>query len=383
MTTRKIASHYLFTGHKLIKGCVVEVAADGRIVAVERCESIDSMAGVEFYSGILCPGWVNAHCHLELSSMHGAIAEGTGFAGFAREIGRLRGGYTERQRLDAALAVDAKMWAEGVQAVGDIANDIGVTATVKMQSSIRYRTFVEAFGLTVAAERIEELAAMAAAADSASLTPHSTYSLQDAPFRRIAGEGDAPLSIHFMESPDEAALYFGRGSLAEWYGRMGWACDFLHYGSPAERVAECVPAGRSVMLIHDCCANRLDAEILLSHFTVPVYWVLCPESNRYISRLRPPVEMLREAGGVICIGTDSPASVADMSMVGQMRLLQHEGVALEELLGWATWNGACALGMQHEIGSIEEGKRPGLVLLESVDLDTMTLTADSSSRRLI
>ncbi|MDE7128983.1 MAG: cytosine deaminase, partial [Alistipes sp.] len=78
----------------------MEVAADGSIVSVEQCDRIDSMAGVEFYSGILCPGWVNAHCHLELSYMHGAIADGTGFAGFAREIGRLRGGYSRQQRLD-------------------------------------------------------------------------------------------------------------------------------------------------------------------------------------------------------------------------------------------------------------------------------------------
>lgn len=382
MTTRKIASHYLFTGHRLIKGCVVEVAADGRIVAVERCDRIDSTAGVEFYSGILCPGWVDAHCHLELSYMRGAIAEGTGFAGFAREIGRLRGGYTMQQRLDAAAAADAGMWAEGVEAVGDIANDTSA-ASVRARSKIRYRTFVEAFGLTTTAERIEELAAEAASYCRASLTPHSTYSLQEAPFRRIAGDGDAPLSIHFMESPDESALYFGRGSLAEWYGRMGWSCDFLHYGSPAERIAECVPPQRSVLLVHDCCVGRLDAEIILSHFTAPVYWVLCPESNRYISRMRPPVAMLREAGGHICIGTDSLASAADLSMVGAMRQLQRDGVALEELLRWATWNGACALGMQHEIGSIEAGKRPGLVLLESVDLDTMTLTESSSSRRLV
>lgn len=382
MTTRKIASHYLFTGHKLIKGCVVEVAPDGRIVSVEQCDRIDSLAGVEFYSGILSPGWVNAHCHLELASMHGAIAEGTGFAGFAREIGRLRGGYTMPQRLDAASVADAAMWAEGVEAVGDIANDTAITASIKSRSKIRYHTFVEAFGLMTDAERVEELAATAAA-DSATLTPHSTYSLQQEPFRLIASRGDAPLSIHFMESPDEAALYRGEGSLAEWYGRMGWQCDFLHCGSPAERIVECVPSERSVMLVHDCCVSRHDAEILLSHFSAPLYWVLCPESNRYISRLRPPVELLREVGGTICLGSDSPASAATLSIVEQMRQLQGEGITLEELLGWATWNGSCALGMQHEIGSIEVGKRPGLVLLSSVDLATMTLTPNSSSRRLL
>ncbi|MDE6139380.1 MAG: amidohydrolase family protein [Alistipes sp.] len=381
MTTRKIASHYLFTGHRLIRNCVVEVAADGSIVSVEQCDRIDSMAGVEFYSGILCPGWVNAHCHLELSYMHGAIAEGTGFAGFAREIGRLRGGYSRQQRLDAAGAADARMWAEGVEAVGDISNDESTTA-VKMASKIRYHTFFEAFGLNTAAERIDELAAMADASQPASLTPHSTYSLQDGVFQRLAADGCSPLSIHFMESPDEAALYFGRGSLAEWYSRMGWECDFLHYGSPAERIAECVPSNRSVLLVHDCCVGRLDAEILLSHFSAPLYWVLCPESNRYISHMRPPVEMLRQAGGTICIGTDSLASATTLSMVEQMKQLQ-EAVPLEELLRWATWNGACALEMQHEIGSIEAGKRPGVVVLESVDLNTMTLTPASSSRRLV
>lgn len=381
MNTRKIASHYLFTGQRLVRGCVVEVAPDGRILSVERCDDLDSQAGVEFYSGILCPGWVNAHCHLELSYLRGAIAEGTGFAGFAREIGRVRGGYTDTQRMEAARAADAAMWAEGVEAVGDVANDT-LIMPVKEQSNIRYHTFFEAFGLTTSADRIGELAAAAAGFRSASITPHSTYSLQDEPFRRAVHEGGSPISIHFMESPDEAALYFGRGSLAEWYARMGWECDFLHYGSPAERVAECVAPDRSVMLVHDCCVSRIDAEILLSHFRSPLYWVLCPESNRYISRMRPPVEMLREAGGEICIGTDSLASASTLSMVEQMRQLQDRA-PLEELLRWATWNGACALGMQHEIGSVEAGKRPGLVLLESVDMTTMTLTPESSSRRII
>lgn len=75
-----------------------------------------------------------------------------------------------------------------------------------------------------------------------SLTPHSLYSVQDAPLRAIAAEGDAPLSVHFMESPAESELFARRGPLWEWYRKVGFTCDFLHYGSPAERLVACVPA---------------------------------------------------------------------------------------------------------------------------------------------
>ena len=137
--TRKIASHYLSSRKGLIRNALVEVADDGKILSLGTAENIDSLCGVEFYSGILCPGWVNAHCHLELSYLRGAIAEGTGFAGFAREIGRTRGGFTPSQRLAAAEVADAAMRAEGVAAVGDVAND-ALIMPVKARSAIRYRT---------------------------------------------------------------------------------------------------------------------------------------------------------------------------------------------------------------------------------------------------
>ncbi len=76
--TRKIASHYLSSRKGLIRNALVEVADDGEILSLGTAENIDSLCGVEFYSGILCPGWVNAHCHLELSYLRGAIGRGHG-----------------------------------------------------------------------------------------------------------------------------------------------------------------------------------------------------------------------------------------------------------------------------------------------------------------
>lgn len=167
-----------------------------------------------------------------------------------------------------------------------------------------YHTFVEFFGLRAAsAEHLLPLLRH----PQTSLTPHSLYSVQDAPLRAIAARGDAPLSIHFMESPGEAALFEHRGPLWEWYAKAGFSCDFLHYGSPAERLVACVPHDRRVTLVHDCCITQRDIDIVMGHFTAPVWWCLCPRSNRYISGLEPPVELLRRNRLNICLGTDSLA----------------------------------------------------------------------------
>lgn len=162
---------------------------------------------------------------------------------------------------------------------------------------------------------------------------------------------------------------------------MGWECDFLGYGSPAKRIAESVPAERRTMLVHGCQATVEDVKLLNGHFSTPPTWVLCPESNRYISGIKPPVAMFREMGAQIAIGTDSLASARHLSMVENMRLLGD--IPLAELLTYATLNGAKAIGIADRKGSIEVGKRPGLAVISGVDFQTMRLTPESESRRIL
>lgn len=376
--SRKIASHYALIDRELRRNVVIEVNDERRIVRLDEVASIDNLAGVEFYSGILMPGMINAHCHLELSYLCGAIAEGTGFAGFAREIGCVRGNYTEEQRVHAAAIADARMWEEGIEAVVDIAND-ELIMPLKEQSPITYHTLFELFGLNTTS--LDEHRAMVARHSASSLTPHSTYSVQDAPFRDICSHGTSPISLHFLESDAETELYRHRGALYEWYERMGWTCDFLKYGMPAERVVESIDAERRVMLVHNCEATPIDVMMLDAHFHNGVTWVLCPESNRYISTLRPPVDMLRSMGATIALGTDSLASARTLSMVDNMRLL--DDVPLAELLVWATEGGARAMGKEEQLGRFEVGKITGIVLLEGVDMQRMTLTDNSRTRRLV
>lgn len=374
--SRRIASNYLFTGSELLPHPLIACAADGRIESVEQCDQPDRLPGVEFYAGVLCPGLVNAHCHLELSCLRGAIPEGGGFTAFARAMGTVRNRFGEEERLAAIDAADARMWAEGIQAVGDISNG-EESFRVKARSRLVYRTFAEVFGLKRHSVRAQ---LPLLRHPRTSLTPHAPYSVQDALFRSICAEGDAPLSIHFMESEAESQLFERRGELWEWYARSGLTCDFLHYGSPARRIVESVPSGRSVILVHDCLITQQDIDLIMGHFTAPVWWCLCPRSNHYISRLRPPVELLRRNALQICLGTDSLASNHTLSLLAEISSLPE--VPLLERLGWATRNGARALALE-EAGEVAVGKRPGLVLLSGLDYRTMSLTPATRLTRIL
>lgn len=375
---RHIAAHYLIDRGEVIQRPVITVDDEGEVVRVEQWECLDALPHTEFFAGALCAGMVNAHSHVELSYLRGAISSGTGFAGFARAIGQVRNNFTAEQRQRAMCAADAVMWQEGVAAVADIVNDSS-SLEMKRRSRIHYHTMVEVFGLNSSIEPARDLAREF----GADLTTHSTYSIQDGVFRQIADECRGPLSIHFMESDDEAALYRGEGSLAAWYERMGWTCDFLHYGSPAQRVIGSVARDKRVLLVHNCCVTEQEVQGLERHFDGNASWVLCPRSNDYISGLRPPVEMLQRAGARICIGTDSLASNSSLSMLDELKCFSD--VPAREVLKWATINGAEALGLEQQLGSIERGKRPGVVLIDKVERrsEELYISADGVARRLV
>lgn len=335
---RRIASNLLLSGGKFLPNPVVEVDENGVILSVTTTSdtaSVDRSTSTEFYSGIMCAGFINAHSHLELAYLRGAIEEGSGFAGFASKIEQVRGNFTAEERARAIRLADHEMQREGIVAVDQLLSR-----------------------------------------PNTSITPHSIYSLNDALFRSVAtAESDAPLSIHFMESPSEAELFEGRGALHEWYSRVGFECDFLHYGSPAKRIISSVPKDRSVILVHNCCVKSEDIELIMSHFRAPVYWCVCPASNRYISSIRPPVELLRSYGLNICVGTDSLASNRSLSMLKELQLMAD--IPLAERLDWATRGGANALNLK-EFGEIAIGKSPQINIISGIDYSTMSITEKST-----
>lgn len=367
----------------MIPSAIVSWSNDGTVTDVTVCDNIDSQEGVEFCNGILVPDLVDAHCHLELSHMKGLIPEGGGFVEFARSMGKCRGGMELSLREEAAKAADAALWRQGVGAVGDVCNGSS-TFGIKAGSGINYLNFIELFGINAssAAALVGVVEASRSRGLRGTVAPHSTYSLNDAAFRSAVegGSPDMPLSVHFMESPAEKELFRDEGELYSWYRERGMAADFTRYGSPAGRIVACVPPERDILLIHNCCVTEEDIDVIEGHFTGRVTWVLCPRSNHYISRISPPVGLLRRKGVKIAVGTDSLASNTSLDMVAELRALGD--VPLEELLEWSTANGAEALGAKALSGGFEVGSKCGAVLISGVEWGNMRLTEDSVSERI-
>ena len=283
----------ILTPQGWLHGGILSFDAEGRLLRIERTDRIDAQQNVEFYNGALIPGFVNAHCHLELSYLKGRIARDGGLAAFAEAIASERGKTSPEERAAAAAYWDCRMFRDGVTAVGDICNGSS-TFPLKRKSPIRYHNFVECFGL-----RAQDFTPMRAVLRecigsglAGSLTPHSTYSLQDAPFRAVAAESHG-LSVHFMESRSEAELYRARGPLHERNLRERVTIDFAGYGSPARRILDSVPPDKRLLLVHGTFASQQEIESLAERFGDRLSWVLCPRSNDYIEGARPPVETLR------------------------------------------------------------------------------------------
>lgn len=390
---RKISAQYIFTsaGTPLKRG-VVTVADDGTIVSVEDTEgSLTETASVEFYNGIIIPGLVNCHCHLELSHMYNSVPGGGGLGEFIKAVRETRAASDETV-MAAARKADSDMVAEGIVACGDISNN-SLTFDIKSGSRIAYTTFIEVFGVDrlKAQKRIEEAEGVAAAAAAAGLrhhiTPHAVYSVSQSLFTLLLQHiSPASLtSLHFLESADEReALSRRRGRITESYSSLGIAPENID--TPSDHLATALTLSArtgQLILVHNTCISAGEASALSAAGNV--WFCLCPSSNLHISGAMPPAGLLRDATGQIVIGTDSLASAGQLSVLTELRLLQENSpyIPLEELVRWGTINGARAMKMDDALGSIEPGKKPGLLLIGDMDLAEMRLQPQSRVRRLL
>ncbi len=393
MKYRKIAAPMALAHNgELIKDALLTLDEQGQIIDFQSAvERLDSMAGVEYYSGVLIPGMVNAHCHLELSYLQGAVAEEGGLAQFIKDITSVRGDYSEQLQQDRATAEDRKMWSEGVQGLCDISNGVA-SFHAKSTSNILYHTYAEYFNMPTpdAVDEYFERATshMAPATElglSISPSPHSTYMVGDALFKKSSDS--ARLSIHFMETRDELDYFDKRGAMYELVADY-WDMtpDFLHYGGHAERLVASLRPDTPLLLVHNTLITREQLKMLTDYFT-DVTFVICPLSNYYIERALAPAALLDECGVNVAIGTDSLTSNHKLSMAGEIERLLNDNptLPLATVLRWATLGGAKGLKAEATIGSFEVGKTPGVVLLEGVDLSTQRTAegCELSTRRLV
>lgn len=364
-------------GPPIPKG-VVQVSDDGTIIAVGG-PSLAEDQPCTHYRGVLLPGFINAHCHLELSHMQDMIPTGTGLIPFIRDIIRKREALLEHI-IDRARRADGAMGRDGIVAVGDISN-VDHTAVVKKHSSLRYHTFVEVFDLwqpSNAEEEYRRASVLAEQFDHAphkvSIVPHAPYSVSYALFQRIRSEhpNGLSLSMHNQETAAEDEFFMrGTGALVEFYRELGIKIDAFEptgktsLQSIIER--DLLPGNGPVLLVHNTQTTREDIRMAQDRLE-SVFWVSCPNANLYIENRLPQYRLFVEEGARVCIGTDSLASNWGLSIMEEVRtILRYQSyLDWKEVLRWATLHGAQALGMDDTLGSLTPGKRPGLV---HIDLD--------------
>lgn len=362
----------------LPEGTVIEVTVDGTIIAIHEASAKE---GATYYEGILVPGFVNVHCHLELSHMKGVIPEHTGLVPFLQQVMQHRFGYTDEQKKEARDAAFAEMLEQGVVAVGDIANTTDTT-DLRSTGKMHFHSFIEAIGFTEiptkqfeAAVKTYEAFAAQPEADKElrqSIVPHAPYSVSYALFRLIdAHNNSSIISIHNQESKDEDEFYISKqGGIHTLLQSLGIDDTFFHpSGLPSvQTYMRWLSPQHRFIFVHNTYTSEEDMKLVQRRLE-NVYWCLCPNANMYIENRLPDINMMVRDANNICIGTDSLSSNRQLSVLAELKTIKEHYPHLnwEMLLRWGTYNGAKALGMQHIIGKFEEGMQPGIIQITGLD----------------
>lgn len=331
---------------------------------------------VEYFKGGLCPGFVNTHCHLELSHLKGKIAAGKGLIEFIGSVQQQRAA-TEEEIQEAIIKADAEMQASGIVAVGDISNG-NSTFAQKLKSKIHYHSFIELFGFdqsqaTAILTRGKALKMEANARGlKASIVPHSPYSVSEKLFKLIAeAEHNSPLSIHNQENEAENEFY-QKGNGAFYEMLQQFSVNTSHF-KPSQQNSlntylNWLPK-KPLLLVHNTFTSETDLKAAQTMHP-KLYWCFCARANQYIEKRLPNIKQFVEAGVKCTLGTDSLASNYGLSILDEMKTIQAKfpEVSTNTLIKWGCKNGAEFLGL-NQLGSFEVGKRPGVNQIEGLAID--------------
>ena len=377
MAFQKFKADKLFDGYHFLKGVNVLITDEEGVIQDIIAEN-EAGEDVQQFSGILCPGFINCHCHLELSHMRGLIPQRSGLGKFLLNVVQERH-FPEKEIFDAIEKAEDEMLANGIVAVGDICNN-SFTVSQKTKGRIYYHNFIEASGFNpqIATQRFEKSVDFfreyaknyAIPVESNSIVPHAPYSVADELWDLIINfPGNHLFTIHNQETAGENKWFLNKeGELADMYFAMNINVDFFK-PSGKSSLQTFLPKflnNQSLILVHNVHTSEEDILFAKNRGNL-LYWCLCPNANQYITGQLPDIDLMIKHGCKIVLGTDSLASNHQLSILEEMKTIKHNfpHIEIEMMLQWATSNGAKALQMDPLLGSFEKGKRPGVVLIET------------------
>jgi aminodeoxyfutalosine deaminase len=377
MKIRKITADCIYpVSEPPIQNGVVIVDENGKILALDRRKNHDA-ASLEIYPGVLIPGFVNTHCHLELSHMKSVVATGTGLIPFIKGVVTKRGNFSASIIKSAIEKAEKEMLDGGIVAVGDISNAPDTFET-KSHGRLRYYTFLELFDFLQ--ENNAESTFLAGQSvfeklnlhpnSRATFAPHAPYSVSKNLFRRITAANpseNATISIHNQETPPENELFMQKtGGFVDFYGGFGISLDAFSATKKSAifyALENLNPKNRTIF-VHNTLTTKSEIEAAQA-WSPNVFWASCPNANLYIENRLPNYQMFLDTNAQVTLGTDSLTSNWQLSILEEMKTITRfqSYVTFENLLKWATLNGAKALGFEDTLGSFEVGKTPAILLL--------------------
>lgn len=381
MGYRKFRAKRIFDGFKWAAPGSVLVCDDQGTIAGLLPET-EAGTEVEEVPGILCPGMINAHCHLELSHLKGRIPRQTGMLGFIKAVMSLRKSSVDEINR-ATEEAETQMLLEGIVATGDICNTTD-SLPQKNKGRMYYHNFIEVAGFipSMAEQRFQGALQLfqefgnyyGIPIESNSLVPHAPYSVSPELFEKITNfPGNHLLCMHSQESKAEEDFFREKsGDFLDLYKTLGQ--DISHFRasgkSSLQNVLPYFRKNQSLILVHNVTTSYEDIDLLKQtgslHNTDLISFCICPNANLYIGNGLPDISLLSESGLPVVLGTDSLASNDTLSIVAEIKTIHRHFPTIDMaiLLKWATSNGARALQMEEILGSFEKGKQPGVLSLE-------------------
>ncbi len=395
---RKFSATNIFTGYELLNSDFVLItSAEGVVEDIVKLQNAGDQ--IEHLNGLICPGFINTHCHVELSHLKDIIPTGTGLVPFVQQVMGKRF-LLEEYKQDAMQNAVKEMEACGIVAVGDICNTTDALA-VKQSANLKWHNFIEVSGFVDGAAT-KRLDAAKIVADTykkngqrISFSPHAPYSVSASLFAQLNTEtANQLITIHNQECAAENELYLSKsGSFLELYKNFG--IDISSFkASGKSSLQTWLPyfdKNQLIIAVHNSFTSQQDLDFIRQlsdtndNINMPLLnFCLCINANKYIEQIIPPIDLLRNNNCSITIGTDSYASNNQLNILEEIKAIQQATafkVPLIEILQWATINGAQALQMEDTLGSFEKGKKPGIVLINN--LLEMNTTAGSVAIKLL
>jgi cytosine/adenosine deaminase-related metal-dependent hydrolase len=329
---------------------------------------------------LLMPGLVNAHCHLDYTSMAGQFPPPKVFTDWLKLITTTKAEFSYSEFAESWLTGAKMLLRNGTTTVGDIETVPELLPDVLDATPLRIISFLEMTGIrsrrepkVILQETCQRVEALSVRGARAGLSPHAPYSTLPELLRLSADTARRrawPIAIHVAESIQEFDMFMrGRGEMYDWLKRNERDMSDCGLGSPIQHLERCRALTKNLLAIHVNYLAKKDVSLLARRGVTVVH---CPRSHSFFRHEGFPYKRLARAGINICLGTDSLASVyqqrrqpADLNLFEEMRAfaVNSPSVRPRRVLDLVTVNGAKALGLKNQAGQLSKGSFADLIAL--------------------